>query len=152
MHDAKADYLRRVTPMHHRTIAKKRSLEMRKNRLEKIHKMEEENATHDKNIKANMDVVHKLLNAAEEKGYLEQRYCLSDESNLKVCLLEGFRVLRVLDLKAFIVAHEDELLRMKDISIKDTVKETMEHIVQNATMVAYIYREKPKLSGGEASS
>ena len=64
-------------------------------------------------------------------------------------MLERFRVLRVPELKAFIVAHDDELLRMKDIPNKGTVKEAMEHGVHNSIMVAYEYREKPNLLEGE---
>ena len=53
------------------------------------------------------------------------------------------------ELKSFIVAHDDELMRMKDIPNKGNVKEAKEYGVMNAIMMAYNCRMKPNLLDGK---
>ena len=48
-------------------------------------------------------------------------------------------------LKAFIVAHDEKLMRIKDIPKKGTVKEAVENGVHNAIMMAYKCRMKSNL-------
>ena len=111
--------------------------------------MEEENTKHKEKVYSNRDTVSILLKLAQEEGYLELEAYLSDECNLEVCTLNMFGGLKVPELKSIIIAHDDELMRMKDIPNKGNVKEAKEHGVMNTIMVAYNWEMKPNLLDGK---
>ena len=67
---------------------------------------------------------------------MEQGACLSDENTTEACTLYMFGSLRFPELKSFIVAHNDALMRMKDIPNKGNVNEAKEHGVMNAITMA----------------
>ncbi len=149
LRDSSAAHLRRATVMNHHAIVEKRNAEIRKNRLAKLHKMEEENTKHEEKVVANREAVYKLLKEAEEKGYLHDGDCLSDENHLECCSLDTFDALKLADLTAFIIAHDDTLKRKKDIPNRGNLKEAKEHGVNNAILMAYNCRMKPNLLEGK---
>ena len=63
-------------------------------------------------------------------------------------MLQDFGKMTCPMLKAFIVAHDPELKRMKDIPNKGTVKEAEEHDAHNAILMAYKCRMGPNLLEG----
>ena len=149
MRDGKSLHLRRATIINHESIVEKRELKRQKNCNVQLNKMQEENTKHREKINTNRDAVWKVLKAAQEKGRLGEEDCLSDGKNLDFCSLEQFGVLGVPLLKAFIVAHDDKLMRMKGIPNKGNVKEAVKQGVHNAISMAHKCRMKPNLLEGK---
>ena len=63
--------------------------------------------------------------------------------------MDTFGALTKPELKAFLVAHDNELMRMKDILNKGNVKEAKYHGMVNTIMMAYNCRMKPNLVEGK---
>ena len=68
-----------------------------------------------------------------------------DENNLKADMSDA---LTFGELKSFITADNDELVRMKDIPNHGNLKEVKEHGILNIIMTAYNCRMKPNLLEG----
>ena len=100
-----------------RDIVEKKEVERQHSCDAKLLKMQEGKSKHIEKVDANREVVSKLLKAAKEEGYFGEGGCpcLSDKSQLEYCTLKEFGLLTCPVLKAFIVAHDDKLVRLKDI-------------------------------------
>ena len=146
--DAKGLHLRRATIINHSAIVQKRRLEEQKNRATKLAKMEEANDVHRHKILANDEAVLCVLKAADDDGHLGDSPALMEESSLEHATLQNFSVLKLKQLKAFIVAHDDELERLSDIPKKGNLKEVVEHGAHNAISMAYNCRMKKNLLEG----
>ena len=100
-------------------------------------------------VDANREAVYKLLKEAESTGVLHEGALLSDENHLECCTLDTFDTLKLAELTAFIVAHDDTLKRKKDIPKRGNLKEAKELGVKNAILMAYNCRMKPNLLEGK---
>ena len=109
------EHMQRAKCMNHQFVCEQRNEEKRKQSQATLRKMKEANAKYEQKIEANRDAVWKLLKQAESDRFLYQDACLLDERNLECCTLDTFDCLKLAELKAFIVAHDDTLMRMKDI-------------------------------------
>ena len=138
------EHMQRSKCMNHPFVIDQRDAEARKNRLIKLSTMKEKNAKHLQEVDANREAVFKLLKKCQDEGYLPDSACLSDESNLEYCTLDVFDVLKAPELKAFIIAHNDELTKRGDIPNRGKIAEAKaDPPVNNYILMAYNCRMKP---------
>ena len=74
------------------------------------------NAKHMEKVDANREAVSILIRTLEESGSLPAGTSQSDESCLdEYCTLKTFDALKLGQLKAFIIAHEDKVKKISEI-------------------------------------
>ena len=81
---------------------------MRKHRAAELHTMEVENKKHREKINVNRDAVWKQLKNADQADLVGQGEYDECYNNLERCTLDTFGTLKAKELKAFIIAHNDE--------------------------------------------
>ena len=145
--DSDALHLCRATVVNHIDVRETMKRERKKNRLLKLKTMEATNAKHQVKIDANRNAVYKLLKRAEEQGYVGQDEY--DERYLEACTLDTFDVLKLPELKSFIIAHDDKLKKVGDIPNRGNLEEAKQDPpVHNAILMAYNCRLRPNLLDG----
>ena len=149
MRDSNALHLRRATIANHSAIVESRGAEVRKNRLHLLTKMQESNQKHVDKIELNRQACFLLLKHAADEELVDQQACNESFDDLEACALDIFGKLKAPMLKAFVVAHDNALKKLKDIPKRGNVEEAKaDPPVMNSILMAHNCRTKPNLLEG----
>ncbi|KAL7545663.1 hypothetical protein ACHAWF_009011, partial [Thalassiosira exigua] len=147
------EHMQRAKCLNHSFVCEQRNAEAKKHQRGKLEKMRLANSKHQEKVELNRDAVSILVKTMENEGLIQEG-STHDESLLERCPLECFDKLLLAQLKAFIIAHDENLQKISDIPCRGKLKDAMERRNDdgkpvNAILMAYRCRDKPNILVGK---
>lgn len=131
-----------LTHPYQKDLRKQRIKELR---MKQKKRLEVENSKHNESLAANRAAIEKLKNILQTDGY---HFAMGAnhhfESHLHLCKLHHYAKLSCLELDAIICAHDETILKKKDLPKKGSITEA-EQGVRNKILLAYNCRGKINL-------